>query len=737
MARPRSLHANRPCCCLDTPLFAAIAVLEKAMPALQSDSEAPLPASRARGCLTGLSRWALALLVSFPLAIFASEAAPPAPPLIEIADDPITGDVSSAVGPVSCPYCDMTGADLSGKDLTDANLTGAILVGAKLRDTTLNGAALIGADLRNADLSNARLNPSTLGVADLSRANLLGADLKGAQMNGTDLQFAKLGGANFSGVDLTGAIFGPRADTAHPEGRKTIFANARMRREFAIDAATMDVAGVEWQAPAGVATDEAEDTVCGRADLAPLTSRIYVAADGTDDGSCGSAYDKSCKTVAYGLGRCGASGCGVLVRWDVYPTPTTIELRDGVNLYGGCLPRSQSRPEYFSAVLAPPGGMPAVTAKSVNAGAIVQGFQLSASAATGASATSVAVSVSDSAKLSMLDVELVADRGGKGAPASAGSAGAGGGNGSGRTGGSVAACGGTNGGEGSVRRDVSVDVGAFTYTCKPSCSANSCYGYSGSPASTGYWAPGGSRGGDNCTECPRSRGDTGARGTDGRHAGCGGKGVVSNNLAGSFSGDRWVPSQGGTGGTGGDGGGGGGGGSGGYKAGSCFWVKTQDKGNPGGGGGAGGCRAGAGGGGMQGGAAFALLATRSSVTLTRARLVAGTGGDGANGGTGGQGGRGGTGAAGATNEDGGFGGAGATGGAGGAGGGGAGGNGGPAIGAALVGGASIVGAPVYYAGQSGTPGESGRGGSPIVAAACTAANGDNGVKGLVANTQSY
>ena len=548
-------------------------------------------------CNKQLSSLILALLISVPIAAFASEVAPPTPPLIEIADDAVTVDISSVVGPLSCPYCDMTGADLSGRDLTDANLTGAILVGAKMRDTTLNGAALIGADLRNADLTNARLNPSTMGVADLSRANLVGTVFQGAQMNGTDLQFAKLGGANFSGVDLTGAIFGPRADTVHPEGRKTIFANARMRHEFAIDAATMDTAGVEWQAPAAVPTDEAEDTVCGRADLAPLTSRIYVAADGTDDSSCGSAYDKSCKTVAYGLGRCGASGCGVLVRWDVYPTTTTIELRDSVNLYGGCLPRSQSRPEYFSAVLAPTGGVPAVSAKSINAGAIVQGFQFSASAATGASATSVAVTVSDSGKLSMLDVELVADRGGKGAPASTGGAGAGGGNGSGRSGGTVAACGGTSGGEGSVRRDVTVDNGAFKFTCKPSCSANSCYGYSGSPASTSYWAPGGSRGGDNCTECPRSRGDTGGRGTDGRHASCGGKGVASNNLAGSFAGDRWVPSQGGTGGTGGDGGGGGGGGSGGYKAGSCFWVKTQDKGNTGGGGGAGGCRAGPGGGG--------------------------------------------------------------------------------------------------------------------------------------------
>jgi hypothetical protein len=429
----------------------------------------------------------------------------------------------------------------------------------------------------------------------------------------------------------------------------------------------------------------------------------------------------------------------VLVTWDEYRPADTLALRDGVNVYGGCLPRSQSRPEYFSAVTAPDGGRPVASASAINGGTILQGFQLNASAAAGTNAaTSVALLVKDSSRLSVLDTEVVANRAAQGTLGSKGGDGATGGNGSGRDGGTVGSCSNTRGGTGSVKREVSVDNGAFSFTCKPSCSSNSCAGFSGSSGSTGFFAGGGTRGGDNCTECPRSRGDKGNRGGDGRHASCGGRGIPSTNLAGSFSGDNWVPSAGGSGSSGGDGGGGGGGGAGGYKAGSCFWVKTQDYGNTGGGGGAGGCRGGVGSGGQQGGASFALLALRSTVALTRSELVAGTGGIGGNGGPGGRGGRGGSGAGGASNEDGGYGGDGGTGGAGGASGGSAGGNGGPAVGAALVGGSTInASALVYYPGQSGTPGEGGAGGAAIVSAACTAANGDNGVKGLVADSKTY
>jgi uncharacterized protein YjbI with pentapeptide repeats len=702
-----------------------------------------LPAARAKHRRIWIG---LVLMLTLSTAIGAAEQVSPQPPVIELPPDPsvtvATGATTQAASldqaVASCPYCDMRGADLSGQDLTDANLTGANLSGANLKGAKLNGASLIGADLSHADLSNAELNPSAQGPADLSRANLLDANLDGAQMVGTDLQFARMGGASFKRVNLEAAVFGPRIDTAHPQGHRVSFTDARLRREFEADSARMDLAGVSW---AGAEVAQAADdgqTACGRADLSGLSSRIYVANDGTDDASCGSAYDKSCRTIAQGLQRCSGSACGVLVRWDVYPQTTSIALRDGVSLYGGCLPQVQARPEYFSAVLGPAGGAPVMSATGVNSATLLQGFQLAASKAPPLqSASSVALSLVDSRALSLADMEVVADEGGSAGPSGNGTPGTGGGNGSGRTGGTVSACSGTTGGAGAVKRNVSVDVGFASATCKPSCSENGCAGFYGSPASTGFWAPGGTRGGDNCTECPRSRGDTGQRGTDGRHASCGGKGTVSASISGSFDGLRWYPSQGGRGGTGGEGGGAGGGGAGGYKAGACFWVKTEDAGNPGGGGGAGGCRGGVGNGGSQGGPSFAVMAVRSTLNLVRTRLVAGSGGSGANGGAGAAGGRGGSGASGASNESGGYGGQGGTGGAGGAGGGGAGGNGGPALGVALVSGSSVTGTPTYYLGKSGNVGEPGRGGTPIVSDACTASNGDSGVRGLVAETHSY
>ncbi len=640
----------------------------------------------------------------------------------------------------SCPYCDMTGADVSGQDLTNANLTGAILVGANFKGAILNGAVLIGANLAGANFDNAKLNDSDKGHANLSRANLSGASFQGAEMNGTDLQFAELGGADFSNVDLTRAVFGPRIKAGIAGSRKTSFRNARLPGNLALDAATTDVEGARWEPAAAVpAAPEADDIVCGRADLSGLTSRIFVANTGTDDDTCGTSYSAPCKTVGFGIGRCAASGCGVLVAWDEYRLADTLALRDGVNVYGGCLPRSQSRPDYYSAVTAPGGGKPVTSASAINGGTVLQAFQLNASAAAGTSAAiSVALLVKDSSRLSLLDTHLVANRGAQGTSGGHGSDGTAGGNGSGSNGGSVSACGNTGGGMGAVRREVKVFVRDGRFVCSPSCSAGNCFGFNGGSGTTGRAASGGRWGEDNCGTCVTNRGKTGETGNPGANASCGSKGILSSSLAGSFSGDNWMASAGGAGTSGGDGGGAGAGGAGGYKAGVCVFGKTQTPGNRGGGGGAGGCRGGAGGGGQQGGASFALIALRSTVSLTRSGIVAGIGGIAGNGGRGSRGGRGGAGAGGATNENGGFGGDGNGGGAGGAAGGSAGGNGGPAIGAALVGGSTINASDLtYYPGQSGTPGEGGAGGGAIVGGACAAPPGDNGVNGLVADTKTF
>ena len=93
------------------------------------------------------------------------------------------------------------GANLFGADLTCANLYGANLYGANLSDANLYRTNLTGADLTGANLSSADLRYATLILAHLYRADLTGADLRCADLSGADLT-----GANLRGADLEFAI---------------------------------------------------------------------------------------------------------------------------------------------------------------------------------------------------------------------------------------------------------------------------------------------------------------------------------------------------------------------------------------------------------------------------------------------------------------------------------------------------------------------------------------------------
>ena len=72
-----------------------------------------------------------------------------------------------------------------------ANLSGANLSGADLSYADLSGANLRGADLSYADLSGANLRGADLSYADLSDANLRGADLSYANPSGANLSGAR------------------------------------------------------------------------------------------------------------------------------------------------------------------------------------------------------------------------------------------------------------------------------------------------------------------------------------------------------------------------------------------------------------------------------------------------------------------------------------------------------------------------------------------------------------------
>src|ERR1043165_8911071 len=83
----------------------------------------------------------------------------------------------------------------------------------------------------------------------------------------------------------------------------------------------------------------ASSYVCGNADLSALPKRIYVSPKGTDAAACGAAPGKAaCLTIAFGISRCDVAHCGVLVERGEYQLAAPIALKDGVNVYGGCVP---------------------------------------------------------------------------------------------------------------------------------------------------------------------------------------------------------------------------------------------------------------------------------------------------------------------------------------------------------------------------------------------------------------
>jgi uncharacterized protein YjbI with pentapeptide repeats len=90
-----------------------------------------------------------------------------------------------------CPGCDLTYADLSGKNLKEADLTGANLNAANLHGAKLQRANLTGANLNLVDFSEAKLNGANLTGASLvlawfNKARLDGANLTKAILDGQD-----------------------------------------------------------------------------------------------------------------------------------------------------------------------------------------------------------------------------------------------------------------------------------------------------------------------------------------------------------------------------------------------------------------------------------------------------------------------------------------------------------------------------------------------------------------------
>jgi uncharacterized protein YjbI with pentapeptide repeats len=96
----------------------------------------------------------------------------------------------------------LSGVNLSKADLSVINLSGANLSEANLSYTKLNVAKLRGANLRNSNLQGAILNVANLIRADLSNAQLKEASMIRSELIRANLSYADLMKANLKGADL-------------------------------------------------------------------------------------------------------------------------------------------------------------------------------------------------------------------------------------------------------------------------------------------------------------------------------------------------------------------------------------------------------------------------------------------------------------------------------------------------------------------------------------------------------
>ena len=164
-------------------------------------------------------------------------------------------------------WTDLSGLDLRGRNLTDADFTGALLVGTDLTGARLDHATLYGADLQGAVLVEASLRRADLRGACLRACDLTGADLFEADLregaiaeadratgyrklehvNRTgDLQGAVLAGANLQRSKLSG-VMAMCADFTDAVMRdcKLVRANLKSAQLAGADLAGADLSGAD------------------------------------------------------------------------------------------------------------------------------------------------------------------------------------------------------------------------------------------------------------------------------------------------------------------------------------------------------------------------------------------------------------------------------------------------------------------------------------------------------------
>jgi uncharacterized protein YjbI with pentapeptide repeats len=95
---------------------------------------------------------------------------------------------------------------LRGRELSGADMRGALLVEADFADANLRGTHLQCANFSDGPVRHANLAKADLRGADLRGANLAYVNLAGARLGGADLSQANVYGADFTGAGVEGMV---------------------------------------------------------------------------------------------------------------------------------------------------------------------------------------------------------------------------------------------------------------------------------------------------------------------------------------------------------------------------------------------------------------------------------------------------------------------------------------------------------------------------------------------------
>jgi|RhiMetdeSRZDD1v2_1073273.scaffolds.fasta_scaffold781560_1 TIR domain-containing protein/pentapeptide repeat protein len=96
--------------------------------------------------------------------------------------------------------------DISGANLSDKDLTGASFYGGDLRGVNFSGSRMTHVQLKGADVSGAKLTYASLNATDLIGVNFSGCDFSHADLTGAAMERSTLVRANLSRTSLGGTV---------------------------------------------------------------------------------------------------------------------------------------------------------------------------------------------------------------------------------------------------------------------------------------------------------------------------------------------------------------------------------------------------------------------------------------------------------------------------------------------------------------------------------------------------